>query len=93
MITRDASLLRLLNDRALCEVCRRLRLSRVAKIWTERGGVGLYFWDLALNFATAPNSNLPCTEEYGITRLTVFSKRVVILSNSNIKDLMFLISP
>jgi hypothetical protein len=50
-ITRDAPIRRLLNDSALCEVYKRLRRSRAAKIGLSRGGVGLNFWDLALNFA------------------------------------------
>jgi hypothetical protein len=66
-ITQGAFLLRLLNDRALCEVYRRLRLSRAAKRGLSRGGVGLFFFfkfgDLALNFLTAPNFNRPCSQE------------------------------
>jgi hypothetical protein len=55
-ITRDAPILQLLNDRALCEVCRRLRLSRAAKSGLSRGSVGLHFWDLALNL---PQHQIP----------------------------------
>ena len=44
-IPRDASSLRLLNGRDLCEASRRSRLSRAAKGGLSRGGIGLHFWD------------------------------------------------
>jgi hypothetical protein len=45
-IPRDASSLRLLDGRDLCEASRRSRLSRAAKSGLSCGGVGLHFWDL-----------------------------------------------
>ncbi len=58
-IPRDASSLRLLNGRDLCEASRRSRLSRAAKGGLSRGGVGLHLLGLDLNFAIALNSDPP----------------------------------